>query len=295
MMEIFDHLLNVMLPVLLCASVGYGLAVTRQPFDTKLVGNIVRIVGYPTLILSSLGKQHIGFESFLMVLLAAAAMITGFAFLGFICLKLLKLPIRAYLSPMMLSNAGNVGIPVALLAFGAEGVTVAIGFVAVTLIAIFTVGKAIPSGEFHAEDLLYQPALYAVAVGLVLMATGWRLPGPIEQSVDILAGLSVPLMLLILGYSVAKLKLGNIIRAATLTGCHIVIGVLVAMALVAFIPLQGKILDAVILMCFMPPAVSVYLWIDKYQPDYAGDVAGFILLAKLSTLLVVPVVLTLLA
>ena len=123
---IFGHVVTVMLPVLLCVLLGYGLAVLRAPFDRKMFGSLVANVGYPALILSHLAKDHIELGAFLNVLLAAAFMMLIFGVLGFGILKLLGLPVQAYLSPMMLSNVGNIGLPVTTLAFGAEGAAVGV-------------------------------------------------------------------------------------------------------------------------------------------------------------------------
>ncbi|MCV0425986.1 MAG: hypothetical protein K5905_10965, partial [Roseibium sp.] len=101
---IFGHVVNVMLPVLLCVLLGYGLAFFKAPFDTKMFGKLVSNVGYPTLILAHLAKEHIQLGTFLTVLGAAVGMILVFAVLGFIVLKLFRVPIKAFWAPMMLSN-----------------------------------------------------------------------------------------------------------------------------------------------------------------------------------------------
>lgn len=289
---IFGHVVTVMLPVLLCVLLGYGLAVLKAPFDRKMFGGLVANVGYPALILSHLAKDHIELGAFLNVLLAAACMILIFGVLGFGILKLLRLPVQAYLSPMMLSNVGNIGLPVTTLAFGAEGAAVALGFVVVVLAAIFTVGVALPIGKPDFKTLAKQPVIYAVMVALVLMETDWSLPGPVDQSLSILAGLAVPIMLLTLGYSLATLKSGNLGRAATLSVIHICFSAIAALALTSVFPFNGTQQNAIILLCFMPPSVATYLAVSQYRPDDAPPVAGFIFLSTLMTMLTVPLVLT---
>jgi predicted permease len=289
---IIGHVVTVMLPVLLCVLLGYGLAVLRAPFDRKMFGSLVANVGYPALILSHLAKDHIELGAFLNVLLAAACMILIFGVLGFGILKLLGLPVQAYLSPMMLSNVGNIGLPVTTLAFGAEGAAVALGFVVVVLAAIFTIGVALPIGKPDFKTLAKQPVIYAVMVALVLMETGWSLPGPVDQSLSILAGLAVPIMLLTLGHSLATLKFGNLGRAATLSVIHICFSVVAALALTRVFPFSGAQQNAVILLCFVPPSVATYLAVSHHRPDDAPAVAGFIFLSTLMTLLTLPLVLT---
>jgi len=292
MAEIFGHVVHVMLPVLLCVLVGYGLAVVKAPFDTKLFGALVANVGYPALILSHLAKEHIALGTFLTVLGAAAGMTLIFAVLGFAALTILRLPVKAYLSPMMLANVGNIGLPVATLAFGAEGSSVAIGFVVIVLVGIFTVGTAIAMGKPNFAALARQPVIYSVFLALVLMATGWKLPVPVDQGLDILAGLAIPVMLLTLGYSLATLKLGGLTRAVVLSVLHIGMSAVAAFALTRVLTLDPKVESIIVLLCFMPPSVATYLAVAQHQPKEAPGVAGFIFVSTVLTLVTLPVVLT---
>ena len=292
MEEIFGHVLNVMLPVLLCVLAGFGLSLIRFPFDTKMVGGLVARIGYPTLVLTHLSGQHLSFSSFMMVMAAAVVMVAAFGLISFVFLKSAKLSIRAFLSPMMLNNVGNIGLPVASLAFGDQGLAVAIAFVVVVLIAIFTIGMAIPMGKFNPVLLAKQPIIYAVVIALILMVTKTPLPGPLDKGLGILAGLAIPLMLLTLGFSLATLKTGGLFRAFYLTGFHLVMAIVVAAGLSQLFHFEGATRNAVILLCFMPPSVATYLWVNQYQPEYGPDVAGFILISTLASLLVLPLVLT---
>lgn len=292
MTGIVEHVANVMVPVLLCVLLGYALAYFKAPFDRKLFGSLVSNVGYPTLILSHLAKEHIQLETFLTVLGAAVAMIVIFAALGFVVLKLMRISIKAYLAPMMLSNVGNIGLPVATLAFGAEGGAVAIGFIVVVLTAIFTIGIAIPMGRPDFKALARQPVIYAVILALLLLATGWKIPGPVDQSLEILGGLAIPIMLLTLGHSLETLKLSGVSRAVALSLIHICISAVAAFTITSLLPLDAKIENVIVLLCFMPPSVATYLAISRHQPDHANGVAAFIFVSTCLTLVTLPLVLT---
>ncbi|MEM9634607.1 MAG: AEC family transporter [Pseudomonadota bacterium] len=292
MAGIIEHVANVVLPVLLCVLLGYGLSVVKAPFDTKLFGSLVSNVGYPTLVLSHLAREHIQLGTFLYVLLAALGLIIVFAAIGYPALKLLGVPVRAYLGPMMLANVGSVGLPVATLAFGPEGASVTIGFIAVILVAIFTLGIALPMGRPDFSALARQPVVYAVIASLWLMATGWKIPGPLMQSIDILAGLTIPMMLLTLGYSLGTLKLGGLTTAFTLSLIHISISAIAALILTSALTLDPRIESVIILLCFMPPSAITYLPVARYQSEEAPGVAGFILVSTALTLVTLPLVLT---
>ncbi|KIC39903.1 transporter [Ruegeria sp. ANG-R] len=290
--HLFLNVLNVVLPVLICAGIGYCLALIRAPYDNKIIGGIVSRVGYPTLIVSHLSSTKIAVSTFLDVMMAAALAIAAFGLLGFVALKALRLPVRAFLTPLMHGNVGNIGLPITLLALGDAGMAYTMGFVVVVLISIFTIGMWIPAGEFSPRKLATSPILYAVALSLVLMATGYGLPKPVAKSFDILGGLSIPLMLLTLGHTLATLRIKSLGRAVLLTLLHLGMAVVIAGVLVWAFGFTGAERGAMILCCLMPSSVATYLFIDQHVPEYGPDVAGFILVSTLTTILVLPVALS---
>ncbi len=290
--HLFLNVLNVVLPVLICTGIGYSLALFKAPFDNKVIGGIVSRVGYPTLIISHLSTTKIAVATFLDVMAAAALAIAGFGALGFVALKAIRLPVRAFLTPLMHGNVGNIGLPITLLALGDAGMAYSMGFVVVVLISIFTVGMWIPAGEFSAKKLATSPIIYAVIVSLALMATGYSLPQPVAKSFDILGGLSIPLMLLTLGHTLASLQVHRLGRAVILTVLHLIMATVIATALVWAFGFTGAERGAVILCCLMPSSVATYLFIDQHMPEYGPDVAGFILVSTLATIVVLPLALS---
>ncbi|MEX0276588.1 MAG: AEC family transporter [Ruegeria sp.] len=290
--HLFLNVLNVVLPVLICAGVGYCLALIKAPFDNKVIGGIVSKVGYPTLIISHLSTTNLAVGTFLDIMAAAAMAVAGFGILGFAALKVMRLPVRAFLTPLMHGNVGNIGLPITLLALGDAGMAYTMAFVVVVLVSIFTLGMWIPAGEFSVRKLATSPIIYAVILSLILMATGQSLPQPIAKSFDILGGLSIPLMLLTLGHTLATLRISSLGRAVLLTVLHLLMAVAIASALVWLFGFTGAERGALILCCLMPSSVATYLFIDQHVPEYGPDVAGFILVSTLATIAVLPVALT---
>lgn len=291
METIFVHIINVILPVALCAGVGYGLALGKVAFDHKMIGGLVKNVGYPTLIISHLSTTKIEIDSFLLMLSASAMAIACFGVLGMLALKLMRLPVRAFLTPLMHGNVGNIGLPITLLALGNAGMAYTMGFVVAVLVSIFTIGMWIPAGKFSWRALLTSPVIYAVLLASFLLGTGTTLPLPVAKAFDLLGGMSIPLMLLTLGHTLATLKLSSFGRAISLTLLHVLMAAIVAFSVTWVLGLSGVERNAFILCCFMPSSVATYLFIEQNFPEFAPDVAGFILVSTLSTVLVLPLVL----
>ena len=280
------------MPVLICVVVGYGLARFKIAFDTKVVGGLVANVGYPALIISHLTAGHIPLGAFLDMLLAATVSVACFAAIGFVLLSVVRLPLRAFLSPMMLNNVGNVGLPIGLLAFGEAGLAYTMAFVIVVLVGIFTIGMWLPMGRVTLRDVATSPVIYAVIITLVMMATDTHLPVAVGDALKILGGLSIPLMLLTLGFTLATLKVGAMWRGCYLSLFHIAMAAGVAWGLVEAFGFTGTERGVFILQCLMPVSVATYLWIEMYAEESAPDVAGFILMSTLLTIFVLPLALT---
>jgi predicted permease len=291
MEQIIFHVSNVVLPILICVLAGFAIAKLDLPFDNKMVGALVSNIGYPTLILSHLAAQHVQVGPFLHMLLAALLMVLAFGAIAYVFLRLLGLPIRAFLSPMMLTNVGNVGLPVCSLALGNAGLAYGLAFVVVILAGVFTVGIWIPQGKVSASDLYRKPVIYAVIIAIALMATDTKLPTTLGSAFSILGGLAIPLMLLTLGHTLATLKVGTLWRGVYIAVFHLCMGMAVAYGIVQLFGFTGVERGVVILMAVMPVSVATYLWVDRYAPEHAPDVAGYILVSTILTAIALPPIL----
>ncbi len=291
MREMIFQVSGVIAPIMLCVLIGFTLAKARAPFDTKMVGSLVSYVGYPTLIVSRLTGHDTLLDEVLLMMLAGMAMMACFVVIGFFVLKALGLPPRAYLSPMMINNVGNVGLPVCALAFGDEGLVLAMGVAVAVFVGNFTFGVAIPMGKLSFSNLIRQPVIYATVLALVLMAIDTDLPTPIDEAITILGGLAIPLMLLTLGYTLATLTVSDLSRGFILAVIHLVMAVTVASFLSLLFGFEGIARGVFILQCMMPVGIATYLWVERYVPNEASGVAGFILISTILSAASLPAVL----
>jgi len=291
MIHLLGHFANVVLPVALCVLTGVALARLGVPFDRKMIGGLVQTVGYPTLIISNLSAGHVALKPFLTTGAAAAAAIAVFVCAAGLFLWRMRLPLRAFIAPMTLNNAGNIGLPVAVLSFGDEGLSYALAFMIVVMIGVFTYGTWVPKGRVSVRGILTSPVIYAIVVALLLLYFQVKLPKPLASGFDILGGIAIPLMLLILGHSLASLRLSSLRRGLVLAGFHLAMGAITGFALAALFGFTGTQRAVFILMTLMPVAVSSYLFVELYASEHAGDVASLILVSTLLTVAVVPFVL----
>jgi predicted permease len=255
-----------------------------------MIGTLVQNVGYPALVISHLSAGHVTLSSFLVMAGAALTCVATFVVVSGFFLKLIGLPLRAFIAPMSLNNVGNIGLPVTLLAVGDVGLSYSFAFVVVVLLGVFTYGTWVPRGEISLKGVLSSPVIYAIAVALLLMGLEMHLPKPLASAFEILGGLAIPLMLLTLGHTLATLTIGSIRRGAMLAGFHLLMALAAGFGLANLFGFAGIERDVFILMCLMPVSVATYLFVELYAPEHAQDAASLVLVSTLMTVLVVPTV-----
>src|SRR5688500_15153756 len=116
-----EQLAAVILPVIAIAAIGYIWSKMSRPFDNALVTQLVSMIGSPCLVASALTSLHVEPASLGAMALATILVFAGMFVIGFAVLKVMGLPMHSYLPAVVFSNAGNMGVPLALFAFGESG------------------------------------------------------------------------------------------------------------------------------------------------------------------------------
>jgi predicted permease len=286
-------MLGAVAPVLVTAAIGFIWIRSGRHFDGATVTPLVAEIGTPVLIISTLSKTHVTAEAFAATALATIIALAVFALLGLAILRLGGLSLRTYLPSLAFPNAGNLGLPLALYAFGQEGLGYGIVFFAICSIAQFTIGQAIAAGTADFRAILRMPLIYAVALGIVLSVSEVTLPAWIANTLSVHAWIAVPLMLLMLGASLARLRVAALGRALMLSLLRIAMGAVVAVAVTTLLGMTGTARAVFILQSAMPVAVYCYLFAERWKTE-PEEVAGLVVVSTLVSIVTIPVLLDLL-
>lgn len=283
-------ILAAVLPVLAVAAIGFLWVRSGQTFENSTLTPLVVHIGTPCLIIATFTKTTIPPDSFAVMALASVAAISCFGLAGAAILAASGFRVRTFLPALTFPNNGNLGLPLALYAFGQEGLGYAIVFYAICMVGQFTVGQAIAAGVPNWRGIARMPLIYSVVLGGALSV--WQLPLPdwLSHAVSLIGGMTIPLMLLMLGASLARLPVEAMGRVALLAAFRIGLGVAVGV-LVAFVFGLGDVARSVlILQCAMPPAVYNYLFAQRWnnQPE---EVASLVVIATSVSTFSVPVLL----
>lgn len=292
MRAMITEIFAVMAPVLACAAIGYGWARSGQRFDTDFISRLVLNIGAPCLMLSVLSSVSIDLHTFKQTALACVLVALFMAVFGALVPRLLGHDVRAYLPSFVFPNVGNMGLPVCLLAFGQEGLALALAFFMVLSVAHFPAGILLAGGKQAGglTALLKMPVLYAIVLALLLLWQNWTLPAAVQNSVKLIGGMTIPLMLLTLGVSLQRLQVTQWRTALLYSVLRIGGGLLVGLLVVELLALEGIARGVVLIQSAMPVAVFNYLFAERFnrQPE---AVAGMVVVSTTLSFFTIPALL----
>ncbi len=287
-------LLNVLFPVVCGVGVGYLWGRSRYPFATDFVTRLVTFVGAPCLIVSTIDESVLPLEDFLWVAWLSVLMMAGFALLGFALFRLLGLDFRFLSLSVIFPNTGNMGLSLCLFAFGDEGLALGLILFVVVSLVHFSCGDLVLSEARGVRQRLLnlsrQPIFLSGLAAVALVVFDWQLPRPLALTAGMLGGMTIPLMLITLGVSLAQLhpsswRLGALIAITRVLG-----GLLVALLVIALSGAGGLTANVLILQGIMPSAVFNYFFALKYQRE-VDTVASGVVASTLLSLALLPVLL----
>jgi predicted permease len=286
-MQILSILIDVVVPVFLVAAVGFAWAKRAKPFDPTFVSLMVTVVGTPCLVIDSISKS--GLQPSALATMGLAAALCHFVAMGigYVVLRMMGQPINVYLPAMTFANTGNMGLPLTLFAFGEAGLALSIGYFTLASLLNFGLGQAIASKNFSIVEILKMPLVWAILLAMLLVTTGTQLPRMIDRAMGILGGLTVPLMLVSLGYSLARLKIASLKRGVILSLVRLIGGFAIGWLIGWSLGLEGVALGVVVTQSAMPSAVYNYMFAARFG-NSEEEVAGMVILSTFISLFLLP-------
>ena len=166
---------------------------------------------------------------------------------------------------------------------------VLLAVIAITSVAQFTIGIMLASGSSSLSALLRVPLLWALLPALAFLVSGTAPPDWIIATTRLIGDMTIPLMLLTLGVSLASLKVRDLATATVYGGLRVLVGFAIGLALASFLGLQGAERGVLLIQASMPSAVFTYLMAEHYQRS-PQTVAGIIVMSTLVAFVCLPLV-----
>ncbi len=286
----FVELFTILAPVIICALIGYIWTRRGHSFDVEHVTLLVTYIGTPCLVFTTLTNVEIDLDTFSEMAIATATTLTLFTVLGAMVLRLFAVNLQNFLPPMVWANMGNMGLPLCLFAFGPEGLALAITYFSVNLVLLFSFGVAFSAGAFSLKNFLCMPFVYAVGAALAFTLSDTQVPRWLASTTDLLGGLTIPLMLIMLGVSLATLRITGLKSTMALSALRLGMGFVVGWGVAYAFGFEGVARGVLILQASMPVAVYNYLFAMQYNRA-SDEVAGLIVVSTIMSFITLPLLL----
>ncbi|RMG36752.1 MAG: AEC family transporter [Gammaproteobacteria bacterium] len=283
------HVLGIIFPVFAVVAVGFLYARRHGP-DMDSANRINLEVFTPALIFSVLADRDFDLSAHLPLLLGGILVVLGSGLLAWPVARLFGWRARTFVPPMMFNNSGNMGLPLAVFAFGESALGPALVLFLVENTLHFTLGNAMLIHRVDPRALLRLPMLRATLAGILFSLAGWDLPRPLAEAISLLGQVAIPLMLFSLGVRMIGVRLEDWrIGLAGALVCPLA-GLLAAWPVTRWLPIEGGEAAQLIVFAALPPAVLNFMLAERYGVE-PRRVASIVLLGNLASLVVLPLVL----
>ncbi len=278
---------NILGPIAIITMIGFLMGRSSIGLETRTLSNVVILIATPALIFHTLASMEVPVQTIQTMATAALLCVAISGALGACALAVSGGPLRTFLPPLMLPNSGNMGMPLVVLAFGAEGMRYGVAYFFVVALVQNSVGLSIYAGSMKLGTILRQPLIYAVVAVLIVTVTGVQVPEIILVTTKMLSGMMIPAMLILLGSSLATLKIADLRPALLVALGRLTFGVISAAIVILLLDLDGTKAGVVFLLATMPTAIISYVFAERYNHN-ARQVAGSVVVSTLLTFACLP-------
>lgn len=295
-MEMVERITGIIFPVFLIIGVGYAYARLRGvtvKSDMAAVNRVSMEVLCPLLVFTALAAKDFDVMHNSTLILAGLLICVGSGLLAWPVARLLGYDVRTFVPPMMYNNCGNMGLPLAVLAFGVAGLSAAVALFMAANLVYFSVGiKIIETGNGRPRTAFFKflgsPMMLAMLSGMVFAVAHISLPAPLFQALKLLGDACIPIMLFALGVRMLDVNFKS--WHIGLVGAIVcpVAGLAIAWMLDGILPLTQMQRGQMYLFAALPPAVFCFMVAERYQQE-PDKVASIVLLGNLAALVFVPI------
>ncbi len=282
-------IIEIVLPTFFAIFLGYLVGRFTRINVTPVV-DITLYIGVPALIFVTLLNKEIVLVDAAKMWASSIIIMFGCLVIAWLVFKLIKQKHSGLYVSISMMNTVNIPFPVIYLAYGVEGLVAATLFYIPNVILMYSVGVYIMAGKRRKDNLkevLRQPVVYAAVLGLLLNFLHVKVPELAVDSLDFIAMMTIPLVLIILGHNLSRVRVASF--PTTLLACFLRMGVGLAIGLgiVSVLNITGIFRSVVILDSAMPAAASSTILATKYRNE-AEMVSSVVFLTTLVSLVSIP-------
>jgi malate permease and related proteins len=289
-MDLYSKIFDVLFPVFFVIGIGYYLGKKNPKIDTNFITSFAGNIGTPAMIFYTVTTTGVTFAVFTSYFFYALIMIGGFSVIGLILLSILKRDLSMELPPMILPNTGNMGIPICLFAYGAQGLGVASAIASVIILFHFTLGVFLAKKKFSFDVVVKSPPVYVIIVSVLFLYFNLKVPIFLENTTFLLTYATIFLVLMSLGIALTRFRF-SFKDSVILALGRVILGPIICFLLINKLNLNGYAAGVLLIQSAMPSAVLNYLVGSMYSPRKVVDnIASTIVTSTLMSFITIPIV-----
>ena len=294
-MEIIERIAGIILPVFAIIALGYAYGRLRGPSVTEDMATVNRVsmdVLCPLLVFTALAAREFDVVHNAELIVAGIVISLGSGLLAWPLARAFGYDVRSFVPPMMYNNCGNMGLPLAALAFGPAGLSAAVALFMACNLVYFSAGvKILESSRSGLRTPFLQfmrsPMMLAMLIGVGFSLLDIVIPSFLFRGMSMLGEACIPLMLFALGVRMLEVEFHS--WRIGLVGAVVcpVTGLIVAALLDQSLSLTEMQRGQMYLFASLPPAVFCFMMAERYQQE-PDKVASIVLLGNLAAFAFVP-------
>ncbi len=286
------RIVSIVFPLFAVVMAGFLYARKCNP-DMAAANRMNIEIFMPALIFTALAGKSFNLADNVPIALGTLVVVAGSGVLAWPLARLLNVDPRALASTAMFNNVGNMGLPLMLFTFGEQALGAAVVLLLILTVLQFAASPWLLGGKFTPGALWREPFLLAAALGVAVSLSGIALWPPLLSACKLLADISLGLMIFSLGVRLASTRVGSMLRIG-IAGAIVTpaTGMLFAWLFGSLADLSKADMDILFLFGALPPAVSCFIFADRYRcaPE---EVAAIVMIGNASALFFIPFALAL--
>lgn len=286
---IFWHIFEIVFPLVAVVSVGVWAGRRHQP-EMDVANKLNMEYFLPALVLAVLVNGDFHITEFARLGLGTFLLIVGSGLVGVVAARLSGVMPKTIVPSMMFNNCGNLGLPLALLAFGEDAMPAAVVMFLVSNMLHFSFGAWLLDHSARLRDLWKVPVLLATVIGLGINLAEVHMWSPLMTAIRMLGDVSIPLMMFALGVRLAEMTLAEMRVGLLIAVLRPVSGIALAYVVGWSLNLTGIQYAQLIVFGALPPAVLNYIFAERYSQE-PEKVASMVLIGNVAALAFIPLAL----
>ena len=285
----FERILSVIFPIFAIVACGFVYARFKKP-DMAFANQLNMDIFVPAIVFAAMASKSFDIGQYWVLALGALAVVLGSGLLALPLARLMGVQAKTLVPPMMFTNSGNMGLPLALLAFGENALPAAVMLFFVENTTHYVLGTWVLDQQAKLTTLWKEPVIAAAIAGLVVSLLKISIWPPLLFAIKMTGDVSIPLLLFSLGVRLTQSKFSDMrVGVVGAVFCPLV-GMAIAWLMTQYLPLSDAHKAMLIVFGALPPAVLNFVFAERYQQE-PERVASLVMIGNMASLIFIPLAL----